>query len=112
MKVLKKEMGHSNAYVDGGRLVQSFSKEGLIATYEVNTIPVLLGSGVRLFGDLGGDVELAVLSSESFLSGCVQTKCEVVVRNENAGKAMDITQEDEGHDEDGRGDGGSGCKAA
>lgn len=60
-------------YVDGGQLVQSFLRAGLIADMVITTVPVLLGSGRRLFGALSGDVDWALVSSRSFPSGLVQS---------------------------------------
>lgn len=65
--------GWSRAYVDGGLVVQSFLREGLIAEMTIATVPVLIGSGRRLFGELDADIELALVSSRSFASGLVQS---------------------------------------
>ena len=52
--VLKKvhEKGHTRLYIDGGVTVQSFLRKNLIDELIITTIPVLLGGGVPLFGDL------------------------------------------------------------
>lgn len=60
-------------YVDGGRLVQSFLRDGLIADMVITTVPVLLGSGRPLFGALIQDIDLRLVSSRSFPSGLVQS---------------------------------------
>ena len=60
-------------YVDGGRLVQSFLREGLVADMVITTVPVLLGSGRPLFGALSQDIDLKLVSSRSFPSGLVQS---------------------------------------
>ena len=60
-------------YVDGGRVVQSFLRDGLIEDMVVTTVPVLIGSGRPLFGALPQDVDLTLLSSRAFPSGLVQT---------------------------------------
>ncbi len=60
-------------YVDGGQLVQSFLREGLVADMVITTVPVLIGSGKRLFGDLPEDIDLRLLASRSFPSGLVQS---------------------------------------
>lgn len=39
----------------------------------MTTIPILLGSGIRLFGDLQADTDLRLLSSKSFPFGFVQS---------------------------------------
>lgn len=37
-------------YLDGGQVIQSFLREGLVADIVITTVPVLLGSGIPLFG--------------------------------------------------------------
>jgi len=44
--------GYKRLYIDGGKTIQSFLKEDLIDELVLTTIPVLLGGGVSLFGDL------------------------------------------------------------
>jgi dihydrofolate reductase len=60
-------------YVDGGQLVQSFLRDGLITDIVITTVPVLIGSGRPLFGALSQDIDLKLLSSRSFPSGLVQS---------------------------------------
>lgn len=70
--------GIRRVYVDGGQLVQSFLRDGLIADMVVTTVPVLIGSGRPLFGALSRDIDLALVSSRSFPSGLVQSTYRVV----------------------------------
>lgn len=65
-------------YVDGGRLVQSFLRDGLIADMVITTVPVLIGSGRPLFGALPQDIDLTLVSSRSFSSGLVQSTYQLV----------------------------------
>jgi dihydrofolate reductase len=65
--------GVRQVYVDGGQLVQSFLRDGLVADMVVTTVPVLIGSGRPLFGPLQQDVELKLVSSRCFPSGLVQS---------------------------------------
>lgn len=65
--------GVHRVYVDGGRLVQSFLRDGLIADLVITSVPVLIGSGRPLFGALPQDVDLKLISSRSFPSGLVQS---------------------------------------
>ncbi|WP_341908779.1 dihydrofolate reductase family protein [Polaromonas sp. YR568] len=65
--------GCKHAYVDGGQVIQSFLSEGLIDELTVTTIPVLLGAGRRLFGELPGDMKLRLVSSKAYDFGFVQT---------------------------------------
>lgn len=67
------EQGVQRVYVDGGRLIQSFLRDGLIADLVITTIPVLIGSGRPLFGTLSQDMDLKLVSSRSFPSGLVQS---------------------------------------
>lgn len=65
--------GWARAYVDGGRLIQSFLAEGLISEMILSRLPVLLGAGRPLFGGLPCDVALTHLGTQSFPSGLVQS---------------------------------------
>ncbi|MBC3383399.1 MULTISPECIES: dihydrofolate reductase family protein [unclassified Pseudomonas] len=65
--------GVQRVYVDGGRVVQSFLREGLVTDMVITTVPVLIGSGRPLFGGLEQDVDLKLVSSRSFASGLVQS---------------------------------------
>lgn len=60
-------------YIDGGQVIQSFLREGVVADIVITTVPVLLGSGIPLFGSLPHDIDLTLLSSRSFPSGLVQS---------------------------------------
>ena len=60
-------------YLDGGQVIQSFLREGLVADMVITTVPVLLGAGKPLFGTLPQDIDLILVSSRSFPSGLVQS---------------------------------------
>jgi dihydrofolate reductase len=66
--------GHRRVYVDGGQIIQSFLRAGLIADMVITQVPVLLGQGRALFGALGADVALVHEQSRSFASGLVQSR--------------------------------------
>lgn len=66
--------GYHNLYIDGGRTIQSFLKEDLIDEIITSTIPVLLGGGSRLFGDLTKHLEFELASSTVLLNQIVQTR--------------------------------------
>ncbi|NUT14344.1 MAG: dihydrofolate reductase [Cupriavidus sp.] len=70
--------GVQRVYVDGGQVVQSFLREGLIADMVVTTVPVLIGAGKPLFGALPHDVSLTLESSRHFPSGLVQSSYRVL----------------------------------
>jgi dihydrofolate reductase len=67
------EAGHRHLYIDGGRTIQGFLRAGLITELTITVIPMLLGSGLRLFGDLSADTDLRLLSSRAFPFGFVQS---------------------------------------
>ncbi|KIC16633.1 dihydrofolate reductase family protein [Leisingera sp. ANG-DT] len=71
------EEGWTRAYVDGGRMVQSFLRQGLIADLTITTVPILIGSGIPLFGSLDQDIDLQVASSRILPTGMVQTTFQV-----------------------------------
>ena len=51
------DKGYSNIYVDGGKVIQDFLKEDLINELIISKAPILLGSGIPLFGYLGTDLQ-------------------------------------------------------
>ena len=70
--------GWRRAYVDGGKLIQSFLAEGLIENIWLTRIPVLIGEGLSLFGPVPHDIELEHLETQSFPSGLVSSKYRVI----------------------------------
>ena len=47
-----KERGYENLYIDGGITIQNFLRQDLIDELIITRIPVILGSGIPLFGEL------------------------------------------------------------
>jgi dihydrofolate reductase len=45
-------------YIDGGKVIQAFLRAGLIDNITITRAPVLLGSGLPLFGALPADIHL------------------------------------------------------
>ncbi len=79
MKSLESK-GWDRAYVDGGKVVQSFLRDGLIDDIVLTTIPILIGDGIRLFGETEADIDLELVSAKSFASGMVQSRYRVLGR--------------------------------
>lgn len=69
--------GWSRVYVDGGTVIQSFLRAGLIADMVISRIPVLIGEGISLFGALDADLVLEHLHTKAFASGLVQSSYRV-----------------------------------
>lgn len=67
------EEGAQHVYLDGGRTIQAFLGAGLVDDLVITSVPVLLGRGRRLFGELAADLPLETLSSRSYPFGFVQT---------------------------------------
>ncbi|MCU0899588.1 MAG: dihydrofolate reductase family protein [Cypionkella sp.] len=70
--------GWTRVYIDGGLIIQSFLREGLIADMTVTVVPILIGQGKRMFGALDADIDLHLLESKSFPSGLVTSRYAVV----------------------------------
>ena len=64
--------GHQQLCIDGGTTIQSFSKEDLIDELIITTIPILLGGGSSLFGDLEKPLNFEHVASQVFLDQLVQ----------------------------------------
>ncbi|MCY1722978.1 dihydrofolate reductase family protein [Prolixibacteraceae bacterium Z1-6] len=64
--------GLNQLYIDGGTLIQSFLKEDLIDEMIITTIPILLGGGFPLFGELAEPLEFEHVKSEVFLNAITQ----------------------------------------
>jgi dihydrofolate reductase len=61
-----------------GKTIQQFMKNGLVDSLTITRIPVLLGSGISLFGYLEADIKLRLMKSQSFSNGLVQDSYSVV----------------------------------
>ena len=70
--------GTKHVYVDGGITVQDFLRAGLIDQITVTRVPVLIGDGIPLFGELPRDIKLRHLGTRQYPSGLVTSEYEVV----------------------------------
>ena len=64
--------GYKQLYIDGGVTVQNFLKEDLIDELIITTIPILLGGGIPLFGQLPNEMEYEHVESVLYLDALVQ----------------------------------------
>jgi dihydrofolate reductase len=65
--------GHHELYIDGGSTIQSFLKEDLIDEMIITVLPILLGGGSPLFGDMLKPLEFEHVKTEVMLSAMVQS---------------------------------------
>lgn len=70
--------GFGHLYIDGGKTIQGFLRADLIDRLIITTIPVLLGSGIPLFGALPHDIRLCHLETRQFANGLVQSHYDVL----------------------------------
>jgi dihydrofolate reductase len=66
--------GIRHAYVDGGLTIQRFLEAGLIDRLIITRVPVLIGTGIPLFGPLSRDIKLEHVATRQFASGLVQSE--------------------------------------
>ena len=69
--------GYKHAYIDGGATIQRFLAAGLIDRMIISRVPVLIGSGMPLFGPVPHDIPLRHVASRTFRGGLVQDEYEV-----------------------------------
>ncbi len=67
-------LGWRAAYIDGGKVIQSFLRAGLIGDMTITRIPTLIGDGIPLFGMLEKDIALAHQETTAYPSGLVQSR--------------------------------------
>ncbi|WP_240206363.1 dihydrofolate reductase family protein [Vibrio sp. CyArs1] len=66
--------GYKNLYIDGGKTIQSFLAEDLIDEMIITTIPVLLGGGIPLFGELDKPLKFQNVSAERYADCIVKNR--------------------------------------
>jgi dihydrofolate reductase len=66
--------GFQHVYVDGGVTIQRFLRAGLIHRLVITRIPVLIGTGISLFGALQHDIALKHVATREYASGLVQSE--------------------------------------
>jgi dihydrofolate reductase len=71
--------GICHIYVDGGITIQRFLRAGLIQRLIITRIPVLIGSGIPLFGATDRDIALKHIATRQYASGLVQSEYAVAV---------------------------------
>jgi dihydrofolate reductase len=69
--------GAKKVYLDGGNLIRTGLSEGIIDRLTISIIPILLGSGVSLFGETDTQNTLHLVKTKTFASGLVQVTYDV-----------------------------------
>lgn len=69
---LAEKQGFENLYIDGGTTVQRFLREDLIDELIITEIPLLLGGGDRLFGELDHYLGFELVESQVLLNQLVR----------------------------------------
>ena len=72
-----KARGFKHAYIDGGITIQRFLAAGLIDRLVISRVPILIGSGIPLFGALPHDIHLRHVATRNYQGGLTQSEYEV-----------------------------------
>jgi dihydrofolate reductase len=83
--------GAKRAYVDGAAVIRSFLEAKLVDDLTISTIPVILGRGIRLFGDDLPPHDLVLEENLSFPSGLVQSRYRVRVEGVGDGTKLEAS---------------------
>jgi dihydrofolate reductase len=71
--------GIRHAYVDGGITIQRFLHARLIQRLTITRVPVLIGTGIPLFGTIPRDIVLTHIATHQYASGLVKSEYEITV---------------------------------
>jgi dihydrofolate reductase len=75
-----KSVNGKNIFCDGGaEIVNELLKHNLIDEFIISVIPVLVGSGIKLFNDGRPEQKLELLSTKPFNKGLVQLHYKCIV---------------------------------
>ncbi len=70
--------GAQHLYIDGGITIRQFLGADLIQSLTITRIPVLIGSGIPLFGPHSRDIRLRHIETRSYPDGLVQSEYEIL----------------------------------
>lgn len=73
---LRKE-GKKHLYIDGGITIQQFLEAELINELTITVIPILLGNGIPLFGNLTKELPLKLIDVDTSAGGTIQKRYKV-----------------------------------
>ncbi|MBS0654736.1 MAG: GNAT family N-acetyltransferase [Verrucomicrobia bacterium] len=72
--------GIQHIWVDGGTTISQFLSSQMIDAMTLSIIPVILGSGIPLFNVIGKEIPCRLASSQSYPSGLVQLRYEIITQ--------------------------------
>jgi dihydrofolate reductase len=72
-----KVRGFNHAYLDGGITIQRFLAAGCVDRLVITRVPVLIGTGIPLFGPTRRDIRLRHVATQSYAGGLVQSEYDV-----------------------------------
>jgi len=72
------QAGVKHVYVDGGKTIQNFLNAKQLDEITITRVPVLIGGGIALFGELENDIPLRHLHTIPFHNGFVQSKYRII----------------------------------
>jgi len=67
------QMGYHHLYIDGGSTIQSFLREDLIDEMIISQIPMVIGGGFSLFGELPDKLEFELIGTKVYLNQITQS---------------------------------------
>lgn len=70
--------GFQRVWVDGGVTVSKFLEAGLVDDMTISVIAMILGSGIPLFNTMNQEQKCRLISTQSYPSGLVQLKYEIL----------------------------------
>lgn len=79
--MIHKELPKISIYVDGGITITKFLESGLVDDITISVIAVILGSGIPLFSTMEKEHRCRLVSTQSYPSGLVQRKYEILHGN-------------------------------
>lgn len=75
--------GCKHVWVDGGSTISQFLTLQLVDEMTLSVIPVVLGDGLPLFHTIGKEIPCRLTSSQSYESGLVQMRYEILKQEEH-----------------------------
>lgn len=65
--------GYNNLYIDGGKTIQNFLEEDLIDEMIISVVPIILGGGKSLFGEMENSKEFQLIDTKVLSDKLVQS---------------------------------------